>query len=133
MKVDEIFNDSYERCLAKSNFIDFFYDRYIASNQVVAQKFANTDMEKQKEMLKASLHMIMSLRMVKPNEAGNYFKRIGVLHGRNHHDIGPEFYDLWLTCLMETVEECDECYNLEVDSAWREMLAGGIGIMKSMY
>ena len=132
-RTDEVFNDSYERCLAKDDFIDRFYVRYVASNEIVAQKFANTDMEKQKKMLKASLLMIMALRLAEPEEAINYFRRIGVMHGRKHHDIGPEFYDLWLTCLMTAVEECDDQYSLEVDTAWREILASGIGIMKSMY
>ena len=132
-RVDEIFNDSYERCLAKEEFLDTFYAKYIASNKIVAQKFANTDMEKQKDMLKGSLHMIMALRLSRPEDAEAYFRRIGVVHGRKKHDIAPELYDLWLTCLLEAVQECDEQYDIEIDTAWREVLSGGIKIMKSMY
>jgi len=132
-RIDEVFNDSYERCLAKDNFIDRFYERYIASNEDIARKFSHTDVEQQKTMLKASLHMIMALRLVDAEEAVTYFKRIGVVHGRDHHDIGPELYDLWLTSLMDVVEECDDRYTPEVDNAWRQLLTGGIEIMKSMY
>ncbi len=131
--VDEIFNNSYERCLARNDFIDKFYEKYIASNELIAQRFAHTDMKKQKEMLKASLHKIMALRLSEPEEALAYFKGIGVTHGRKSHDIAPELYDLWLTCLLEAVQECDEQYDMEVDAAWRKVLAGGIKIMKSMY
>jgi len=132
-RTDEIFNNSYERCLEKGDLIDRFYEKYIASNELVAQKFARTDMKKQKEMLKASLHMIMALRLSKPAEAVAHFKRIGVTHGRKNHDIAPELYDLWLTCLLETVQECDAQYDMEIDTAWRKVFSGGIKIMKSMY
>lgn len=132
-RVDEIFNDSYQRCLAKEDFLDRFYANYIASNKVVAQKFAHTDLKKQKAMLRASLHMIMALRLSGPEKAVAHFERIGAIHGRRNHDIEPELYDLWLTCLLATVQECDERYDMEIDTAWREVLAGGIKIMKSMY
>ena len=131
--VDEIFNNSYERCLARNDFIDKFYDKYIASNELVTQRFAHTDMKKQKEMLKASLHKIMALRLSDPDDAAAHFKRVGITHGRKNHDIAPELYDLWLNCLLEAVRECDEQYNIDVDTAWREVLSGGIKIMKSMY
>jgi hypothetical protein len=97
--IEEIFNDSYERCLSQGGFLDKFYDRYIAADQTVARKFANTDLEKQKRMLDASLHMILALRNMHRAEAVTYFKRIGVTHDRKHHDIAPEFYDIWLTSL----------------------------------
>ena len=131
--IHEIFNDSYERCLAKGDFIKRFYDIYIASNEVVSQKFANTDIKKQKAMLQTSLHMIMALNRTESEAAAAHFRRIGIAHGRKKHDIAPELYDLWLTCLLETVKECDDRYDLQVDTAWREVLSDGIKIMKSMY
>jgi len=131
--IDEIFCDSYERCLKKADFFDRFYDRYISSNDIVAQKFANTDMETQKRMLGASLHMLMSLSKNDSEEATAYFERIGTVHGRSAHNIGPELYDLWMTCLLQAVEECDSRYDTSVENAWREILTGGIKIMQSMY
>ena len=131
--IDEIFNDSYERCLKSGSFIDRFYERYIASNEIVAQKFAHTEMTTQKKMLEASLHKIMALSSMRPEEAVAHFRKIGVIHGRAQHDIAPALYDLWVTCLLETVEECDDQYDKQVEIAWTKILAGGIKIMKSMY
>ena len=131
--IDEIFNDSYERCLERGIFFDLFYEKYIASNEVIAQKFSLLDMKEQKKMLEASLHKIMALRSTRPEEAIAHFRRIGVIHGRTQHDIAPELYDLWEKCLLASVEECDDQYDSQVEAAWTEVLSGGIEIMKSMY
>ena len=130
---DEIFNDSYERCLKRPDFFYRFYDNYIGADETVAEKFAHTDMDKQKDMLKASLHMLMALRSSDSAGAVSYFRRIGTVHGRKGQDIAPEMYDLWLNCLLQTVEEFDDRYDAEVEMAWRKILAGGIRIMKSVY
>ena len=129
----ELFNDSYQRCLAKEDFIDRFYDKYIASSEIVAQKFAHADMKKQKLMLEASLHLLMALKAVAPGDAKAHFKKLGAVHSRKQHDIAPELYDLWLACLIDAVKECDEKYDSDIDAAWRETLSGGIKIMQSMY
>lgn len=129
----ELFNDSYRRCLAKDDFMDRFYDKYIASNEIVAEKFSNADMKKQKVMLEASLHLLMAVTTIAPGDAIAHFKRIGAVHSREQHDIAPELYDLWLACLIDVVKECDENYDSDIDAAWRETLSGGIKIMQSMY
>ena len=117
----------------RSGFFDRFYDNYIGADETVAEKFASTDMGKQKDMLKASLHMLMALRSSDSAGAVSYFRRIGTVHGRKGQDIAPEMYDLWLNCLLQTVEEFDDRYDAEVEMAWRKILAGGIRIMKSVY
>ena len=132
-EIDEIFNNSYERCLQRPYFFDRFYENYVSANELVAEKFAGTDMDRQKDMLRASLHMLMALRSTEPANAQRYFARIGKVHGRNKHDISPEMYDLWLSCLLQTVEECDERYDVRVENAWRTLLEGGIRIMQSAY
>ena len=48
-------------------------------------------------------------------------------------DISPDFYDLWLRCQLEAVEECDDQFDSPVEDAWNEVLSDGIKIMKSMY
>lgn len=87
----------------------------------------------QKRVLEASLHMLMALRSTEPEVATAHFRKIGIAHGRKMNDITPELYDLWMTCLLETVEECDYRFNKRVEAAWTELLANGINIMKSMY
>ena len=55
MDVAEVFNDSYLRCTASSDFLDFFYEVLMSSSPEVKDKFKNTDMKIQKSMLKTSL------------------------------------------------------------------------------
>jgi hemoglobin-like flavoprotein len=131
--IDEIFSDSYERCLRQGDFFEVFYGKYIASNEVVAQKFSRVDMSEQMKMLEVSLHKIMALRSAQPEEAIAYFRRVGMIHGRAQQDIAPELYDLWEKCLLASVKECDDQYDAQVAAAWTEVLSGGIAIMKSMY
>jgi len=97
--IDEIFNDSYERCLRRGGFIDLFYENFIESNEVVAQKFARVDMAEQRVVLEASLHKIMALRSTRPEEALAYFKKIGKTHGRKQLDIAPELYDVMINMM----------------------------------
>jgi len=132
-KIDEIFNDSYERCLARSDFFDRFYDNYIGANEFVAKKFAHTDLDRQKNVLKASLHMLMALRTTDAEDAVSYFRKIGMVHSRKGQDIPPEMYDVWMSTLLQTVQECDDRYDARIEMAWRKLLSGGIEIMKSMY
>jgi hypothetical protein len=42
-------------------------------------------------------------------------------------------YDLWLTCLLQTVQACDRRFAPDIERAWRRMLQPGIAFMKSRY
>ncbi len=43
-----LLNDSFERCTARSRFLDRFYDLFLASSKEVAEKFSRTDFRKQR-------------------------------------------------------------------------------------
>jgi hemoglobin-like flavoprotein len=134
MTEDEIalFNDSLERCTARHDFLDRFYETFLASSKEVAEKFRNTDFKTQKILLKSSLYIMMLAAMGKP-EAQTRLERIAEVHDRNHHDIRPELYDLWLDCLVRTVRDFDPAFNTNTEHAWRAMMTSGIALMKSRY
>jgi hemoglobin-like flavoprotein len=127
-----LFNDSLERCTARHDFLDRFYQRFSASSQEVAEKFRNTDFNTQKKLLKTSLYMIMLAAMGKP-EAQEHLERIAQVHSRNGRGIRPELYDLWLNSLIGTVRDFDPGLNADTECAWRSMMASGIAFMKSRY
>ncbi|HSP56757.1 MAG TPA: hypothetical protein VLO12_00455, partial [Halomonas sp.] len=54
-------------------------------------------------------------------------------HGREHLDIPPHLYDLWLEALIETVRRFDDQYTDEAELAWRLVMAPGIVYMKFHY
>lgn len=127
-----LFNDSLERCTARHDFLDRFYQTFVASSKEVAEKFKHTDFRRQKILLKTSLYMMMLAAMDKP-EAQEHLQRIARIHSRHGHNIQPKLYDLWLDCLIQAVKECDPAFDKKTDSAWRAMMAPGIAFMKSRY
>lgn len=128
----ELFNDSLEHCTAKPDFLDHFYRMFIGSSPEVAQKFEHTDFKRQKMVLRTSLYMMMLAAMGK-SEANAYLEHIAEVHSRKGRDIQPGLYDLWLDCLVRTVEEFDPTFNASTERAWRDMMTPGIEIMKSCY
>jgi hypothetical protein len=131
VSVDEIFNDSYERCLKNCDFIGRFNEIFVASCEVVAKTMTDTNLSEPVGMIESPLYKIMALRTVAPGEAATHFRRIGE-RGRMRQDIAPGFYDLWEKCLLKTVAECDDRFDYAVKDAWTEVLAGGLKIMKSL-
>ncbi|MGH7680828.1 MAG: hypothetical protein ACRENN_02455 [Candidatus Eiseniibacteriota bacterium] len=130
----ELFNDSLERCQANPGFLDRFYEIFIASDNTVAAKFAATDLKRQQLMLKTSLYLLLEASGRNPSaESILHLDRIALLHDRNHHDVPPAMYTLWLDCMLRAVRESDRMCNPEVESAWRAVLAHGVEIMQRRY
>lgn len=127
-----IFNDSFLRCQNKKHFLDRFYELFVASSEEVKQKFKNTDFAKQKLALKSSFYMMVLA--VQGNIRGHrYLEDIAELHSNRKLDIRPELYDLWLDCLLKTVEEFDPLYDDNIERVWRNLMNQGIGFMQSRY
>jgi hemoglobin-like flavoprotein len=128
----ELFNSSLERCLRTPGFLDQFYELFIGSSDEVAEKFKRTDFARQRKILKGSLYMLMLASFGVP-EARQHLDRLAALHGRSHLDIRPELYDLWLDCMLKTVEAFDPRFDEPTADAWRHVLEQGIDVMKSQY
>jgi phenylacetate-CoA ligase len=131
-RLTPVFNKSFERCLAKGDFIDAFYQRFINHSEEARTLFANTDMKAQKKMLETSLYMLMSAPSG-VEKASAHIEHIAKTHSRKGYGVKPELYDTWLSCLLETVKEFDEQYEPAVENAWKQTLAFGINLMKSAY
>jgi hemoglobin-like flavoprotein len=98
----------------------------------VAEKFAATDFERQKEAMRLSLRM-MSMASVGGDAADLYLEYIARRHDRHHLNIEPELYELWLEALIDTVRECDPEFELSIEKAWRSVMRYGIDYMVSRY
>lgn len=122
----ERFNDSLERCLAKSDFLDRFYEIFLASSPEVRAKFAATDFAKQKRMLQASLYMIATASLGRAEANHNLENLAG-----QHADLGiPRWmYDVWLSSLIEAVAEADSRFNRDIEASWRSVMGYGISVM----
>jgi hemoglobin-like flavoprotein len=131
----QLFVDSYKRVMAREisqeSFFQAFYRIFLSSSPEAAEKFRNTDMNRQQEMLRMSMDHMTYFSL--DRQATENLRSIARVHGRTGADIPPELYDVWLEALVETVRLFDPDYDDEVDLAWRVALAPGITYMKQMY
>lgn len=127
------FDASLRRCDASPDFLDRFYERFLSSSPKVKEKFAHTDFERQKRLLRASFYLILMAAEDPDSDPGVYLEKIAVRHSASDLDIGSELYDLWLDSLLEVVKECDPHYDTEVEEAWDRMMGIGISYMLRRY
>ena len=112
----------------RSQFFDLFYERFIASEKEVAALFAETDMSRQKDMLRESLVELMEFCVTM--ESNPYIVTLARVHGVRGRNIPLHMFDLWLDSLVATVRRVDPGQNENVEAAWRVVLAPGIAFMK---
>ncbi len=127
-----IFRDSLKRCQSSPHFLNRFYNHFVIANPVVQEKFSNTDMDKQKMMLHASLYMI-ALATQGNHAASMYLDNIAARHSSRDLDIPATLYDLWLETLLKTVREIDTEADDKVLAAWNEVMQFGIDYMRARY
>lgn len=125
----EVYNDSFERCVANPNFFIRFYALFLDSSPQVKELFKGTDLKKQARIVKKTLYSL-TMASVGTAEALQEIKQIGRSHGRDGMRISTELYDLWLVCLLQTVKEFDRNWTPEVEASWRKMLEPHIETLK---
>jgi hemoglobin-like flavoprotein len=127
-----VFAESLDRCLEAGDFLESFYDRFLASSEEVRSHFQNTSFDRQRAMLRGAFFMMRDAA----REGGThdpYLRYVAERHSRRDQNIRPELYDLWLDCLIETVADFDPKYDHDVEEAWRNIMADGIRVMKKAY
>ena len=126
------FDDSLTRCTREPRFLERFCALFFASSDEVLQKFSQTDVQKQRRVLQASLYMVMLAAADSPKSAV-HLALLATLHSQAHLDIPPHLYDLWLDCLVQAVTECDHQWTPATETVWRSMMANGLAFMKARY
>lgn len=125
----------FERSFARINdpgcaerFFDRFYQRFLAADSSVAEKFGATDMGHQKQMLRESLVEMAEFALTR--QSNPYIVTLARIHGVRGRNIPDRLYDLWLDCLVETVREVDPDATDNVALGWRIVMTPGIEFMK---
>jgi len=134
----DVFRASLKRCLASEDFLRQFYHRLLASSEEIRQKFENTDLDRQARILEDSLYiMTVAAQSAQPSAevspAWTEMSRLARLHDRDHLDIRPGLYDLWLHCLLEAARANDPEFTPEIEEDWRKTLEIGIEYLRSQY
>lgn len=124
---NELFNDSYEYVMNNDDhFYEAFYTIFISKSPKIKAAFKNTDLEKQKDMLRDAVATMVSFFVTK--KASDYLVRLASMHskilGKN-----TELYELFVESLLQCLEDTYPKYNALCGIAWRITLAPGIEFM----
>ena len=126
------FDTSLARCLAEQAFLTRFYDLFVESSPDIAEKFRDTDFERQRRAMGASLYVIV-LALENGEAAMIYLDQIAKQHGHGDLDVQPEMYDTWRDCLLQSVKEYDPLFSDEIEQAWQAAAEFAIDIMRKRY
>ena len=127
----EAFLASLKRCLAAPGFLEAFYERFVGSSEEVREKFKNTDMKRQVQVLEDTLYVVANaVQGEEGSLARGALPALAAKHGRNGLDIRPGLYDLWIECLVETARTHDPQFDPAVERAWRDTLAFGADYLR---
>lgn len=134
----DVFRKSLRRCLASEDFLRQFYHRLMSSSEEVRRKFEHTDLDRQAQVLEDSLYMIaLAAQSAQGGEefspAWVEMSRLATMHDRDHLDIRPGLYDLWLHCLLDAARSHDPEFNPEIEENWRKTVAVGIDYLRSRH
>lgn len=124
---------SFARCLTNERFFDRFYEYFMASHPDVKPRFANTNMEMQKHLLRHGVASALKFANEDSVMARAAINRIRESHDHQHLNINPELYDFWLESLMKTVAESDPEFTTVLGKLWRDELAPAISYIKAGY
>ena len=130
----EIFRASLRRCLADTDFLRDFYERFMASSPEVRAKFEGTDFPRQTRVLADSLYLMSVASESKADAiAWKELDRLAEGHSRSGLDIRPDLYGNWLDCLVKAASKHDSEFSTAIEEAWRTALAPGIEHLRSRY
>ncbi len=122
---------SYQHCIEDYAFLHDFYLNFTQSSPEVSRHFANTDMDHQVIMLRASLELLLGGE--RTPEEQQVLDQVANIHSRHGVGIPPQLYDCWLESLLSTVQHYDLSFDSELEQAWRDALEPGINHMKAAY
>ncbi len=126
------FLESVDRCADCGDFIPAFYERFLATSEEIREKFKDTDFKRQNRMLLRSLRLAAGATAGNPESLKEVRER-AITHDREHLNIQPRLYKLWLNAIIATAREFDPQWDAKVESAWRRSLGHVIEHMIKYY
>ena len=129
---DEGVRFSFERCEVKGDFAETFYNNLLGWSPEIPLYFAETDFDRQRELLRNSVHLMVSRDVADP-EMREMLERLGRTHGRDGLNILPRLYEAWLDSVCLTVSEMDPEWDEDLERKWVVRLRAGIQIIMAAY
>jgi hemoglobin-like flavoprotein len=122
--------DSLSRCIGCGTFTQRFYELFVESSPEVAELFRDTDLERQKRMLRDSLYVMLVAAGTTKGPAHDEVMRLAKLH--RQLGVKDDMFKLWLDALIKAAREHDVHFSDELEEDWRSALSGPIETMKSL-
>jgi hemoglobin-like flavoprotein len=119
--------------MARADFLDRFYDEFLASSPRVREKFARTDLDRQKAALRASLPLMHLAAQQEGTVPPVFLESLARRHGASQLAVGAEFYDLWLDSLLKAVQASDPRWSPELGAAWERVMGVGIAYLLTRF
>lgn len=129
-------NLSYGRCIASPDFFTDFYNEFLQSSPEIKPHFANTNMDKQKALLRDGITcvIIYSKAADKLNSfAKDKLERIGKIHSHGQHNIEPRLYPLWTKSLLNTIRKHDKQFSPQLEQDWKKIIEPAVSLLISHY
>lgn len=127
-----IVKKSFGRVCRDQDFFDAFYTDFIEGNPEVKAHFKNTDLNKQKVLLKDSI--TMSLLYASGSEyATKFLENVAYIHNRQHRNIEPYLYSYWKRSFLNNLRKFDPKWDLSVEKEWNQLINLILEFLKSKY
>ena len=111
---------SYGRCLRWKNFIERFYEIFLASHPDIAPMFAETDFQKQRMALRRGISAAIS-HAGGSSLTKRTIDQMADTHSRKGHaPVPPELYRYWVGSLLQAVREMDPEATPALIERWRQ-------------
>ena len=124
---------SYGRCRRSGDFVNRFYERFLAMDPRVDGVFGNTNWVQQKRALGQAVSAAISYAEGE-TFVRSTLERMAQVHSRHGRvPIEPALYGLWLNCMVETARETDPNWSEELAGRWRAALSPAIDLFIEHY
>lgn len=123
---------SFGRCLANGDFFNTFYGLFLNSSPKIAEKFKNTDLAHQINMVRSSVNC-MILFAKEPDVMRRNMASLAKRHSKQNLNISPDLYGFWLGSFLQAVRKHDSQCTDELISAWKNVLQPGIDFFVQQY
>ena len=113
------------RCVLKGDIIGRFYEVFLESHRDIKPRFADTDFDAQRKLLRQGLNLV--IMFARGNPLGRQgLARIRESHNQSGLNVPPALYPYWKQSLIQAVSELDPEWSDELQREWELVLQAGI-------
>ncbi len=123
---------SFARCMIKGDIVGRFYEIFLESHPDIKPRFANTDFDSQKLLLRQSVNLAMMF--ASDNQVGQKgIKRIRKSHSKSGLNIPPNLYPYWKKSFIQAASEFDQEFSGGLNRQWDMVLQKTIDFIVKGY